>query len=364
MAPGRLTANPETRGLVSVCVPAYNAAPFVRRTLDSLLDQTYPSVEIIVSDNGSTDETRSILETYLRYGVTVTSNPFAPARNESLAHTSRAAISNAFNALSHAHGQYIALFHADDVYDRTIIERQVEVLRRHESCGLVFTGCRFVDQQGQELRTEPSRLPRQAAAIVSFDKKTLLECILQYDMQLMTPSALGQAWVWRRAGGFDENYEQASDYDQWLRMAAVAAIRVIDEPLFSRRISPGQDSAVGYQLYRFAPIPLVRVLENHLRSLGGAGRLSEKTLDEFKWLTITEETRVSLNYFAAGRRIEGSWHLSCDSKGERGLPRSERRYAQRWNTVRRLLFGAHAVGLDVPMAKSIRMLLDWSGRRQ
>ena len=68
--PGRGTVNPSGVPLVSVLIPCYNAGRWIGETLDSVLAQTWPRIEIIVVDDGSTDQSRAILDRYAASGVT------------------------------------------------------------------------------------------------------------------------------------------------------------------------------------------------------------------------------------------------------------------------------------------------------
>ena len=108
------------RPLVSVCIPAYNAQRFIAETLGSVLAQTYPNIEVIVSDDASTDKTLDIVEPYAQQGVRLMRQP----RN-----CGRSANSNALIRASS--GKYVLKLDADDLIAPSHVERQVEVLRPH-----------------------------------------------------------------------------------------------------------------------------------------------------------------------------------------------------------------------------------------
>jgi glycosyltransferase involved in cell wall biosynthesis len=112
-----------TGPLVSVVMPAFDEEAFIAEALDSVLAQTYAPVEVIVSDDGSTDRTAEIAD---GYGARVVRNDRsgpAAARNAGLAV---------------ARGEYWAILDADDVMPDDRIERQVEQLERHPEVGMVF----------------------------------------------------------------------------------------------------------------------------------------------------------------------------------------------------------------------------------
>ncbi|MCR4399290.1 MAG: glycosyltransferase family 2 protein, partial [Syntrophomonadaceae bacterium] len=129
---------------VSVIIPTYNQAEFVRDTLESVLAQTYPNMEIIVTDDGSVDDTPTILREYAsRYPdriVAVTSD-----RNTGIA-------SNTNRGWKKANGDFVAWLSGDDVMYPTKIEKQVEVLlRRGDAAGCCHDADVFDSRTGQSL---------------------------------------------------------------------------------------------------------------------------------------------------------------------------------------------------------------------
>jgi glycosyltransferase involved in cell wall biosynthesis len=112
-----------TGPLVSVVMPAFDEEAFIAEALDSVLAQTYAPVEVIVSDDGSTDRTAEIADGYGARVVRQDRSGPAAARNAGLAV---------------ARGEYWAILDADDVMPADRIERQVEQLERHPEVGMVF----------------------------------------------------------------------------------------------------------------------------------------------------------------------------------------------------------------------------------
>jgi len=115
--------------LVSVIIPAYNAARFIRRTLVSVLAQTHPDLDVIVVDDGSVDETVSIVEAIARDDPRVR-----------LFRQKNSGVSAARNAaLSVARGAYIAPLDADDLWHPAKLEKQLAVFaNRPANVGLVY----------------------------------------------------------------------------------------------------------------------------------------------------------------------------------------------------------------------------------
>jgi len=124
--------------LVSIIIPAFNAERFILETVNSVLSQTYRSLELIVVDDGSSDHTASIVrELQGRDGRISLYNQdnqgSAAARNSGIAHSN---------------GELIAFLDADDLWHSTKLEKQVDVFKRDPTIGLVYTWCRMIDTNG------------------------------------------------------------------------------------------------------------------------------------------------------------------------------------------------------------------------
>jgi len=123
---------------VSIVVPVFNGEAWVRESLDSILNQTDPAREIIVMDDASTDSTPDILSSY-QDSITVHRQP-----------ENRGQFENVNDGIRHARGEYIAIYHADDIYAADIVREEVEFLESHPAAGGVFALDVFIDKGGHE----------------------------------------------------------------------------------------------------------------------------------------------------------------------------------------------------------------------
>lgn len=178
--------------LVSVITPSFNAARFIRETIQSVLDQDYPRLEHIVVDGGSTDGTVEILQEYphLRWIS-------EPDQGQS------DALNKGFRL---AQGEIIGWLNADDVYTPGAVTAAVALLHDQSSVSVVYGDCAISDADG-----------RQTGLIASgpFD---LAEQVL--GNQIPQPSVFVRHSAIEAAGGVDQTLHYAMDYDLWLRLAA------------------------------------------------------------------------------------------------------------------------------------------------
>ena len=206
---------------VSVIVPAHNHARFIAQTLDSVLAQTYSDVEIIVVDDGSTDNTQGVLEAYrdrIQYIYQQNQGPSA-ARNV---------------GIGVSQGKYLLFLDADDLIPPQKLELQVNALSAHPEWGLVYSGWQYVDERGARILFE----------IRPNKQGVLLKELLLRSFFFPIAAALVRRECFQTSGLFDESLRAAEDTDLWARMAKAGySFGYLDEILFQYRVVKG--SATG-----------------------------------------------------------------------------------------------------------------------
>lgn len=216
--------------LVTIVVPVYNGAATLRESLDSILAQTYARTEVVVMDDASTDATADLLAEYGdRFSY------FRQPRN-------RGNYPNVNDGVTRATGEYVAVYHADDVYKPRIVEREVALLEAHPEVGAVFAADIFIDARGQELGRLD--LPREIQGGTPLDYATLLNALLTHKNRfLRCPSSMVRRSVYEAVGLYKpEIYGIASDLEMWLRIARHYQLGIVDEHLFRYRRGHGSSS--------------------------------------------------------------------------------------------------------------------------
>lgn len=221
---------------VSICVPTFNSALYLRQSLDSILSQSYKDFEVIVSDNASTDATLCILEEYAAlYGIKV-------YRNEK----NIGAIANFNRLVELASGEYTAIYHSDDIYASSIIEESVRVLDSDASIGLVSTMANVIDAEGKCLYDYclSDGIKKTGKTAYSFDEALLgVVSTRKNIIFFVTPSVMVRTGIYRELGLFNEpDYKCAIDYEMWLRIARKYRVSIIDQKLMSYRVHEKQGS--------------------------------------------------------------------------------------------------------------------------
>ena len=219
--------------LVSICIPTFNAADTIKEMLDSVLSQTYPNLIVHISDNASTDNTLKIIETINSPRVNIYKNA-ANIGGEG----------NFNRCIQLSEGKYTAIFHADDIYESDIVERQVQFLETFPEAGAVFTEAGLINENGDRIGSTqfPFKLLREGEL---FDFLTIFKAVLKHSNFLLCPSAMvrtniykSEIIIWR-----SDLYKSSADLDVWLRIAQSHKVALLPLPLMRYRISSFQFSA-------------------------------------------------------------------------------------------------------------------------
>jgi glycosyltransferase involved in cell wall biosynthesis len=198
---------------ISVVIPAYNGARTVAATIDSVLRQSREDFELIVVDDGSTDETADLVEDLLRGDprarlVRQPNGGTAAARNMGLAQ---------------ARGELVSFLDNDDLWMPEYLARMSAALEREPGAGLSYTDAWILDDRTKRVRTKtalqffPTVNPRAPAA-------TVLRALLKTNFIMSSVTARRQAL--EEVGGFDPELSGVDDYDLWIRVVATGRTAV------------------------------------------------------------------------------------------------------------------------------------------
>jgi glycosyltransferase involved in cell wall biosynthesis len=187
-----MTANP----LVSIVIPAYNGDRFIGAALDSLFNQTYKIYEIIVIDDGSTDRTRQVLESYFDriHYVYQDNQGVAAARNR---------------GLKLAQGEFVVFLDQDDVCWSDKLTAQIAGFQAHPDVGIVHSGWRLIDEKNTAIRD-----------VTPWHNVPVLDIAgwLQWMPVLFSAMMFRRDWL-LRVGKLDSHFKQACDVDLVQRLA-------------------------------------------------------------------------------------------------------------------------------------------------
>ncbi len=212
--------------LVSVIIPAYNAEKFIAETIESILMQSYPNIEIIVVDDGSTDQTSNIALKYqekVRYYYQKNSGGCAVPRNI---------------GISHSLGKYLCFNDADDLMVPNRVAAQVDFLERHPEVGLVFSDYRNFSDAGLFLKSHFESCPLFYTYLNS-QKELIIENACLYLAQEnfgIASSFLLRKDILTEDLFFDPSLKSGEDFHFYYRIARITKVGIINKVGMMRRL--------------------------------------------------------------------------------------------------------------------------------
>jgi glycosyltransferase involved in cell wall biosynthesis len=219
---------PSRSGLVSIILPVYNGAEFLTEALDSILAQAYPGWELIAIDDGSTDESGTILDRYAgqepRMQVIHQPNRKLPG-----------ALSRGFQL---AQGEYLTWTSCDNRLYPDFLSRLVDCLERHPNWDMTYANIDLIDEAGQPLQNSTWYRGDQ----VPLDSEHIHLPKDPSEINTLPDNTIGSAFLYRRRvsgllGNYSPYWYTVEDYDYWLRVNALLNLKHadFDAPIYAYR---------------------------------------------------------------------------------------------------------------------------------
>ena len=200
---------------ISVVIPAYNKANLTIKTIESVLGQTYGNIEVIVVDDGSTDDTKNKLQSFgdrIHY-IYKQNGGACSARNV---------------GIKQATGEYIALLDCDDIFDSEKIAKSVECLEKNPDYGFVHTGMLFINGDDDVISDQ---------GISDYPTSGWIASRLILKSFICNSTVVIRKECFKEVGYFDEKIFIPADWDMWLRLSEKYKAAYIDDKLTSYRVA-------------------------------------------------------------------------------------------------------------------------------
>src|SRR6266536_238218 len=203
--------------LVSIVISNYNCGRFVADAVESALQQSYPNKEVIVVDDGSTDDSLSVLRAF-GDRIRILTQP-------------NQGVSSARNAgIRQSRGELVAFLDADDLWHRDKLAKQLPLFA-NPAVGLAYCGVEYIDEHGRSLGTNTKGLRGRVLRDIALLRETVVLA--------GGSTAVVRKSTFDRAGLFDTEVSTAADWDMWRRIACHDEIDVAREPLMKYRLRSG-----------------------------------------------------------------------------------------------------------------------------
>lgn len=206
---------------VSVVIPTYNHARFLGEAVNSVIAQTFQDFEIIIIDDGSTDNTSEIVSAFpVRYF-----------------HQKNRGVSAAFNrGIELSNGEYICFLAADDVLLENTLQKEVEVLDNHPEVGFCYGQAQYFDESGSIFRVRKSSFLHRSTIV---DGKEQIRELLFF-CRITQSSSMARRSCVAKVGGMHEELNFAEDRHFLVRLSKNCSAAYIAEPLVKYRVHSNQ----------------------------------------------------------------------------------------------------------------------------
>lgn len=202
--------------LISVIIPVFNGEKTILETIESVLNQTFTDIELIVIDDGSRDSTLSV--------VSKVRDP----RLKIFSYTNAGVANSRNRGLSHASGKFVAFLDADDLWTPDKLEAQLKALMENPQAAVAYSWVDYIDQSGKFFRAA-----NRVAITGDLYEKMLVNSVLENGSN---PLIRKQAFA--EVGGFNQEFSPADDWDMWLRLSARYHFVAVPAPQILYRMSP------------------------------------------------------------------------------------------------------------------------------
>lgn len=207
---------------VSVCIPTYNGEIYIKKTMESILDQTYRNIEIIIVDDGSTDKTLEIISTYNDSRIKIIKNE----KNLGM-------VNNWNKCFEYVNGEYILFLFQDDIISKDAVERKVSILDNNSDVVMVCSATSVIDEN------DNIKLKRRSFKkdIIIDGRKVIRKSFRKKNIFGEPSNIMYRKDICDKIGKFNTELVYTPDWEYSLRVLKYGKMAYIDDVLTYFRIS-------------------------------------------------------------------------------------------------------------------------------
>ena len=198
--------------MVTVIIPVYNGGRFLAEAIESILHQSYTDIELVIVNDGSTDETEAIVRRYLQISE-------VPVKIHYLVQSNRGKAAAVNNALQQAQGGYVTILDHDDIFPRTSIEKRVLLLETNPACVAVYGDAFLIDGKNRIYGKKKSRPVAAVADLLGFFRNPIASCSIMFRRKAV-----------EHIGNFDERIRRLDDVDRNICLFLTGPLFYAPEP--------------------------------------------------------------------------------------------------------------------------------------
>ena len=216
---------------ISIVIPSYNKVEYIQETLESIVSQKYPNLEIIIQDGGSTDGTLEIIKKYAKKYPKIISW---------ISKKDKGQVDAINKGLKKAKGDILAFINADDIYEKRVLEIVGKYFNKHSNALWLAGKGGVIDENGKEVTSQVTAYKNWLLKINSY--KFLL--VVNY---LVQPSVFLSKEAYKKYGPFTGTSKFVMEYELWLNLGRVSMPIVLDKNLSYFRLSGENISSTSFK---------------------------------------------------------------------------------------------------------------------
>lgn len=284
---------------VTVCIPTYNGARFVREAIESVLDQTFTDFDLVINDDCSSDETMDVVGSISDPRIRLTRN------------SERLGLTGNWNrCIELSASPYVLVFHQDDVMASRYLAEVTHALELYPSAAFVFTNIEVIDDRGVHIGQHWN--PILPASDAFFHGPELVRLLAMHGNVVPCQTVMMRSASLKEAGSFDRQLRYTPDLAMWLRLAQCGEVAYLAAPLIKLRRHSGQESR--HHLGRPSEIAEVwRAFQIGLRGYSDAppdGSLVQRLLLRHLASWSSQQLRASLRSGKFGPALSFAWQAA------------------------------------------------------
>ena len=218
---------------VSIAIPSYNHGKYISETIESILNQTFQDFEIIITDDGSSDNTVEVIKTFKDDRIKL----FVFDENQG-------ACKALNNCIINSKGKYFAYISSDDVWENDKIEKQVKYLDENPSTQVVFTKVKIIDEESNPFN-ETDHFYFSIFEQENRPRSEWLNHFFYYGNCICHPSIMIKRSVYDDIGLYNERLVNMPDFDMWVRLSLKYNFYILDEKLTKFRVRKDEKNVSG-----------------------------------------------------------------------------------------------------------------------
>ena len=268
-------SNHNREPLITVIMGAFNAEKYLRESIDSVINQSYQNIELIIINDASNDKTASILTSYSDSRIKIINNKINIGLTKSLN-----------IGLRNSLGEFIARQDADDISMPDRLEKQLNFLMDNQHCSIVGSQCILIDEASREIPFPTPLKPLSMGGIKRY---------VAIDNPFLHSSVLFRKKVVTNLGGYNESFRTSQDFELWSRLLRKNIGANMPNKLIKFRIHEGSVSSGLYQQIQEKSRALLISKINNIM-LGNVNTFMQNISMTQQWLLCNEALFNSGNY--------------------------------------------------------------------